>query len=82
MTEGTTTDATAPTPEVAGDLAAIATIERDLQAVDSALRRLDEGAYGTCSSCGRSIEAGLLGQDPLRSRCAGCDSGQGRLPIL
>jgi DnaK suppressor protein len=67
---------------VADDLAAIATIERDLQAVDTALRRLDDGTYTTCETCGLPIDAGLLGQDPLRRRCGGCDSGQGRLPIL
>ena len=71
----------APSPQVAGDLATIAEVERDLQAVDGALRRLDDGTYGTCVSCGRPIPPATLEAEPLRSRCAGCDSGQGRLPV-
>jgi RNA polymerase-binding transcription factor DksA len=74
-------EAAALSPEVAGDLATIAEVERDLQAVDAAMRRLDDGTYGTCASCGRTIDPATLAADPLRSRCPGCDSGQGRLPV-
>jgi len=51
----------------AADLAALEAIERDLDAVDAALRRLDDGSYGTCESCGAPLAG--LDEDPLARRC-------------
>jgi RNA polymerase-binding transcription factor DksA len=50
------------------------TVEADLDAVDAALSRLDDGCYGTCSRCGQDIPAPVLAADPLADRClATCD---------
>lgn len=76
------TDPPEPDPAVVADLHAVAAVERDLQGVDAALRRLDDGSYGTCVSCGRPIEAATLSADPIEDHCAHCDPAQGRLAGL
>ena len=43
-----------------------------LQKVQSALRRLDEGEYGYCLICGEEIDPGRLKIDPATTRCIGC----------
>lgn len=45
-------------------------VEGDLEAVEAAMRRLDEGAYGSCSVCGRDIAEDQLARDPLATACA------------
>ncbi len=42
--------------------------ERLLQ-VDAALKRLDDGAYGTCRVCGAAIEAPRLAANPAAETC-------------
>lgn len=50
-------------------------VEDDLDAVESALARLDDGHYGTCSRCRRPIAPEVLAADPLADRClAPCDA--------
>ena len=44
-------------------------VEADLDAVDAALERLDEGRYGACVGCGRPLPAAVLEADPLTDRC-------------
>jgi RNA polymerase-binding transcription factor DksA len=58
----------APAPPV--DLEALGGIERDLDGVDAALRALDAGTYGACTSCGAPIDDALLAADPVRTGCA------------
>lgn len=58
----------APAPPV--DLEALGGIERDLDGVDAALRALDAGTYGTCTSCGAPIDDALLAADAVRTGCA------------
>jgi RNA polymerase-binding transcription factor DksA len=55
----------APEPAIP-DLTAV---EADLNAVDRALQRLDEGVYGRCAVCGESIAGDRLELDPLAERC-------------
>jgi RNA polymerase-binding transcription factor DksA len=43
----------------------------DLEGIDAALRRVDEGTYGTCEVCGAPIADDVLAADPLAVRCAG-----------
>ena len=43
-----------------------------LQKIDSALRRLDEGEYGYCFICGEQISAARLDFDPTCTRCIEC----------
>jgi DnaK suppressor protein len=40
--------------------------------VEHALERLDEGAYGTCESCGREIPAARLEARPESTKCVEC----------
>lgn len=52
----------------AADLDALA---RDLNDVDVALRRLDEGGYGTCEACGTGLAADILVAFPAARSCPG-----------
>ena len=42
----------------------------DLDGVDAALRRLDDGAYGTCEVCTADLGDDVLEADPVARRCA------------
>ena len=43
-----------------------------LHLIEEALGRMDDGTYGTCSNCGRSIGADRLEIRPLSSLCVEC----------
>jgi RNA polymerase-binding transcription factor DksA len=43
-----------------------------LREVDAAIARLDEGRYGRCESCGRSIGEARLGALPATRLCVRC----------
>ena len=43
-----------------------------LQKIQSALRRIEEGEYGDCFICGEEIAAARLDFDPASTRCMGC----------
>jgi RNA polymerase-binding protein DksA len=45
---------------------------RMLTAIDAALKRMDEGTYGTCTNCGREIPAERLEAYPWASLCIDC----------
>ena len=45
---------------------------RMLTAIDAALKRMDEGAYGICTNCGREIPAERLEAYPWASLCIDC----------
>lgn len=44
----------------------------ELHAVSAALRRVEEGTYGTCSKCGTDIPFERLQVQPMAQRCARC----------
>jgi hypothetical protein len=44
-------------------------LARDLVDVDVALRRLDEGTYGTCETCGTDLDADAVVAFPAARRC-------------
>jgi DnaK suppressor protein len=46
--------------------------DRLLSAIDSALGRLDDGSYGICESCGRSISEERLEALPYATKCIDC----------
>ena len=48
------------------DLDAIAA---DLDGVDAALRRIDDGTYGTCEVCTADLADPVLEADPVARRC-------------
>jgi RNA polymerase-binding protein DksA len=45
---------------------------RTLGAIDGALQRLDDGTYGVCEVCGKTIPDGRLEVMPLAVTCVGC----------
>jgi DnaK suppressor protein len=44
----------------------------DLDELDEAVRRVDEGTYGVCERCGRPIAPARLEVRPAARRCVGC----------
>jgi RNA polymerase-binding protein DksA len=45
---------------------------RQLEAVDAALERLDDGTFGVCRSCGRPIAEARLEARPWAALCIDC----------
>jgi len=45
---------------------------RVLSEIDGALRRIDDGTYGTCADCGREIPTERLEASPWASLCIDC----------
>jgi len=52
--------------------ATIDQVDRLLDEVEVALSRIDDGTYGTCSSCGSSIDDHVLATTPTAQRCPAC----------
>jgi RNA polymerase-binding protein DksA len=46
--------------------------EQVLSEIDAALKRIEEGTYGTCLSCGREIPRERLEAQPWASLCIDC----------
>lgn len=44
--------------------------ERDVEGIERAIERLDQGTYGTCETCGAAIAEDVLADDPTARRCA------------
>jgi RNA polymerase-binding protein DksA len=47
---------------------------RELQSLDAALKRLNEGTYGICEDCGDDIPLERLRVNPGATRCVRCQS--------
>jgi DnaK suppressor protein len=45
-----------------------------LAEIDSALRKLDDGSYGVCETCGQPVGAERLAARPMATRCVRCAS--------
>jgi DnaK suppressor protein len=45
----------------------------------AALQRIQEGSYGNCADCGRSIPEGRLEARPEAIRCVACQSKRDRM---
>jgi DnaK suppressor protein len=58
-----------PDAELLPDAGLLDQVNADLGAVDEALRRLDDGTYGTCVACGGQLDATRLEEDPLLTLC-------------
>jgi len=54
--------------------AVIAQTRRHLAEIDAAVTRLEDGTYGVCERCGRSIGAGRLEARPAARLCITCAS--------
>jgi RNA polymerase-binding protein DksA len=46
--------------------------EHVLAEIDSALKRIDDGIYGTCTNCGKQIPPERLEARPWATLCIGC----------
>jgi len=57
-------------PSPAADVSRLDEIGAELEAVDAALGRLDDGTYGACAVCGRALDRAGPEADPLATRCA------------
>ncbi|MGI8793574.1 MAG: TraR/DksA C4-type zinc finger protein [Acidimicrobiales bacterium] len=51
------------------DLSILAEVEAELHDIDHALKRLDEGTYGTCEACGKAIADERLEALPAARFC-------------
>jgi RNA polymerase-binding transcription factor DksA len=51
------------------DLSILEHIDAELADVEHALKRLDDGTYGTCEACGRSISSDRLEAMPAARFC-------------
>jgi len=47
---------------------------KEIQAINAALRRMGEGAYGQCTECGTNIAAARLDANPSAERCIECQT--------
>jgi RNA polymerase-binding transcription factor DksA len=51
------------------DLRVLDHAEAELEDVERALTRLDDGSYGTCEVCGEAIGDDRLARSPVTRRC-------------
>jgi RNA polymerase-binding transcription factor len=58
--------------EASLDVSAVARDVLELHEVESALRRIHTGEYGTCSECGADIPYSRLVAQPTALRCTAC----------
>ena len=58
------------TSESETDLAHLDEIEAELDDVEKALERLDDGSYGSCEVCGEALPDEQLAASPTARRCA------------
>jgi DnaK suppressor protein len=47
-------------------------LEKTLEDIDGALKRMDEGTYGICKYCGQAINPKRLQARPVASACIAC----------
>ena len=73
-----TADLGSETFERSKDLALLERAELTLDEVERALRRMDEGSYGSCEACGRFIGYARLLALPYARRCAACQAEHDR----
>lgn len=53
-----------------------------LKKIDQALKRIDEGSFGECDSCGEDIEIRRLEARPTATLCVGCKEEEERREVL
>jgi RNA polymerase-binding protein DksA len=56
------------------DLASMDSVGNLLEDVEIALRKIEEGTYGTCDTCGESISAARLEALPHAALCLDCEN--------
>src|SRR5450759_2741145 len=78
MTYGSQAAAASQVFEQQRDLALREHTRTAIAVIDAALVRLDAGAYGSCTSCGRAIGAERLAALPAAALCIDCQRSKGR----
>jgi DnaK suppressor protein len=78
MTYGSQAAAASQVFEQQRDLALRERNEQHLAQVEAALRRLDEGTFGNCTTCGRPIAPERLEAIPWAAHCIDCQRRVGR----
>ncbi len=78
MTYGSQAAAASQVFEQQRDLALRDRSKAELERVDAALRKLDEGTYGTCATCGKPIAPARLEAIPWSLTCIDCARKGGR----
>jgi DnaK suppressor protein len=68
-------DAGAATAERTETLGIIENLKHQLDEVDVALTRIEDGTYGVCAKCGTEISAARLEFRPMSVLCVNCKSG-------
>ncbi len=56
------------------DLAETDRLVTELQDIDAARKRLNDGSYGICSDCSEPIGVERLSANPVAQRCIGCQT--------
>ncbi len=56
------------------DLSILERVESELVDIEYAMRRLDDGTYGTCEACGKPIDEARLEAMPATRYCIQCAS--------
>ncbi len=67
-------DAGAATAERTEVLGLVESLKRQLDSVDGALVKLDDGTYGRCNTCGKEIGAARMEARPTSILCMDCKS--------
>lgn len=67
-------EAATETSEAERDLALIDNLEHRRAQVDAALKRLEDGSYGICTTCGKPIPPERLEALPFAGQCVDCKS--------
>ncbi|HET9522503.1 MAG TPA: TraR/DksA C4-type zinc finger protein [Candidatus Limnocylindrales bacterium] len=78
MTYGSQAAAASQVFEQQRDLALRDRNEQHLAQVEAALRRLDDGTFGACTTCGRPIAPERLEAIPWAAHCIDCQRRLGR----
>jgi RNA polymerase-binding protein DksA len=67
-------DAAAATAERSEVLGIVENVVAMLSDVDAALAKVEEGTYGVCETCGKTIGAARMEYRPTSRRCIDCKS--------
>lgn len=70
-------DAAAITAERTEVMGLANALKEQLDAIDIALGRIEEGTYGTCSNCGKDIGAARMAIRPMSNMCIDCKTAAG-----
>lgn len=50
----------------------MAKVREELDEVEEAMKRVEDGSYGRCEACGNTLSNEELDEFPLARRCAAC----------